>query len=209
MFGELYHSERGAIGESEHVFIRMGLDYVLYHSHSPYNNMPPKEIKIFDVGFGSGLNAWLTLQRFVEKGFSVDYHAVEFYPIDPETAIALVYTDSPLFAAMHRCAWESSQEITSGFKLTKYQAALENFVFPVFSPNFDLIYFDAFAPCTQPELWNAVVMEKMYKMLASDGVLTTYSAKGSVKRALRHAGFIVERLPGALGKRHMLRAVKV
>lgn len=197
--GELYHSDRGAVGESLHVFIEAGLDYVASHK---------KKIRIFEAGLGSGLNAWLTLEKSAGAGTCIDYHAIELYPLDVETAVNLGYSDDGKFRRLHESSWETTVGIADGFSLTKYHAALESFDFTKFSVTFDLIYFDAFSPDVQPRLWSVGIMEKMAGILACGGVLVTYSAKGSVKEALRAAGFSIERLPGALGKRHMIRAVK-
>jgi len=199
--GELYHSDRGARGESLHVFIEAGLEY------SAALN-PGKQIKIFEIGFGTGLNAWLTLERAAQSGINIDYRTIELYPVSAETAAGLGYTDNSAFLELHAAEWEKPGQVTEHFLLTKYNSPLESFDFTGFSSTFDLIYFDAFAPDVQPELWTPQVMSRMYGILAPGGILVTYSAKGSVKQALREAGFSIERLPGALGKRHMIRATK-
>lgn len=192
--GDTYHSLRGALGESLHVFIDNGLATV-----------DKSTLSILEVGFGSGLNAWLTLEYAGGRGMTVEYTGVELYPVTIETARKLNYTDDPLFMALHESPWEEPSPIIPCFMLTKTGmdfAAME------FNRTFDIVYFDAFSPDTQPELWTANVFSKLYGAINPGGILVTYSAKGSVKRALREAGFEVERLPGALGKRHMLRATK-
>ncbi len=164
-----------------------------------------REPAVFEVGFGTGLNAWLTFRRAAETGRRVDYQVVELYPVEREDAARLNYTDDPLFLELHDAAWDGARhEVGAGCGLTKYRADLLRFDFAPLAGRFDVIYFDAFAP----ELWSAEVMERMFSILKPGGVLVTYSAKGTVKQALRTAGFEVVRLPGALGKRHMVRAVK-
>ena len=192
--GDAYHSVRGAVGESEHVFNREGF----LCSESPH-------VRIFEAGFGSGLNAWLTAQAARREGRTVFYEAVERYPVDPQTARKLSYATDPLFRALHDAAWNVPVGIDERFTLKKVEAALEDYRFDT---TFDLVYFDAFAPDTQPELWSKELFARLYACLAPGGTLVTYSAKGLVKENLRAAGFEVRRLPGALGKRHMVRAVK-
>ncbi len=198
VLGELYHSDRGAVGEAEHVYIRAGFDAV-----------SAGEAAVFEVGFGTGLNAWLTFRRAAETGRRVDYRAIELYPVEREDAGRLNYTTEPLFEQLHEVPWDGAlHEVGAGGGLTKYRADLLTFDFTPLAGCFDVIYFDAFAPDAQPELWSAEVMERMFSILRPGGVLVTYSAKGTVKQALRAVGFEVVRLPGALGKRHMVRAVK-
>ena len=199
VLGETYHSTRGAVGESEHVFIRQGFD----HIDQPH-------IRVFEMGFGSGLNALLTLNRARELDKTVDYHAVELFPVSWETVEKLEYIhpDDPdynAFQDMHSAIWDAPVEITPYFTLQKRAGSLHEIDFDTI---FDVIYFDAFAPDTQPELWTGVVFRKLYEHTAPCGILVTYSAKGSVKEALRTAGYEVKRLQGALGKRHMIRAEK-
>ena len=198
VLGELYHSDRGAVGEAEHVYIRAGFDAV-----------SAGEAAVFEAGFGTGLNAWLTFRRAAETGRRVDYRAIELYPVEREDAGRLNYTTEPLFEQLHEVPWDGAlHEVGAGGGLTKYRADLLTFDFTPLAGCFDVIYFDAFAPDAQPELWSAEVMERMFSILRPGGVLVTYSAKGTVKQALRAVGFEVVRLPGALGKRHMVRAVK-
>ena len=199
VLGDPYHSTRGAVGESEHVFIHAGFDCI----EKPH-------IRIFEMGFGSGLNALLTLKRAYETGKTVEYHTVELYPIAWETIEQLnhLIPDDPLYDAyikMHRSPWGIPVEINERFRLTKLEKSLAEIEFDTI---FDVIYFDAFAPDTQPELWTTDIFRNLYNHTAEGGVLVTYSAKGTVKAALRSAGYEVRRLPGALGKRHMLRAEK-
>lgn len=192
--GETYHSSRGALGESEHVFIKNGLAAA-----------GKNYVRILEMGFGSGLNAWLTLRYARDNGLTVDYTGIELYPVAIDTAGRLNYTDDPLFMALHNVPWEDTVAVTPYFSLRKIEA---DFAAAEFNGNFDIVYFDAFAPDTQPELWTPDVFSRLYDAINPGGILVTYSAKGSVKQALRDAGFEVKRLPGALGKRHMLRAIR-
>ena len=195
--GECYHSVHGAKQESEHIFIEAALRYC-----------PKRDIKLFEVGFGTGLNAWLTLQESAATGRRIAYTTVELYPVMPEVYQHLNYAtkeDELLFRKLHGCEWGEIVKIIDGFTLNKLkQSLLET----TFSETFDVIYFDAFSPEKQPELWSQEVFNKLYAVTASGGVLTTYCAKGVVRRALIQAGYEVERIPGPPGKRHILRAVR-
>lgn len=192
--GDTYHSLRGAVGESLHVFINNGLATV-----------GKSEISVLEMGLGSGLNAWLTLEYSTLHGMRIDYTGIELYPVSAETARKLNYTADPLFMALHEAVWEKPVSLTQKFTLTKTGT---DFSTMIFTRTFDIVYFDAFSPDSQPELWTAERFSKLYEAIIPGGTLVTYSAKGTVKRALREAGFEVERLAGALGKRHMLRATK-
>jgi tRNA U34 5-methylaminomethyl-2-thiouridine-forming methyltransferase MnmC len=199
---EHYHSVHGAIQESLHVFMRMGFDEAQKHRQA---------LRILEIGFGTGLNAWLTL--LAAGNAKVHYTSLEAYPVDPQQATQLNYAshegaqgDAALFAQMHEAAWNEAVPLTAGFTLQKMHCTLHAFV-P--EPGaFDLIYFDAFAPRVQPELWTQEVFEKMYFALATGAILTTYCAKGQVRRNIQAAGFMVERLQGPPGKREMLRGRK-
>lgn len=184
-----------------HVYIRMGLDAL------PTER---KEIRIFEMGFGTGLNALLSLLQ--RKDRTVHYTGLEAIPVAPEIASALNYPDKlgepalkTPFMALHEAPWEETIMISPGFSLVKHQARVEVFQS---EEGFDLIYFDAFAPNAQPELWAEDIMCRMYQLMRPGGIFVTYSAKSSVRRGLQSAGFIVEKLPGPPGKREMLRAVK-
>jgi tRNA U34 5-methylaminomethyl-2-thiouridine-forming methyltransferase MnmC len=163
-------------------------------------------IKVLEMGFGTGLNAWLTLEEAQRTGRAVEYTAVELYPVPEETAAKLVYTPDKRFMAMHRAPWGERTEIDERFGLQKLNIDLASTVVP---GSFDLVYWDAFAPDTQPELWTAEIFARIFETMSPGGILVTYSSKGDVRRALQAAGFKVEKLPGALGKRHMLRAQKI
>ncbi len=194
LFGDTYHSLHGAMAEALHVFIQNGLNLSIQSS-----------VRILEVGFGSGLNAWLTLREAEKTERSIHYTAIEAYPLAIETAGMLHYTEDPLFLELHRAPWGQETMITPCFCLSK-QA--EDLCSIHMAKRFDLIYFDAFAPDTQPELWTVSVFKKLFERTVPGGALVTYSAKGIVKQALRKAGYEVSRLPGAPGKRHMVRAIR-
>lgn len=199
---EHYHSVHGAVQESLHVFLQQGFAAVAEKT----------PLQILEIGFGTGLNAWLTL--LAAKGREVVYTSLEAYPVEIAQATALNYPqqqgaegDATLFAALHQAAWNEAVPITPEFTLCKQHTTLE--VFEAGSGVYDLIYFDAFAPRVQPELWTAEVFRKLFTASAAGAVLTTYCAKGEVRRNMQAAGFTVERLPGPPGKREMLRGKKV
>lgn len=203
VFGDSYHSSRGAVGESLHVFINEGFRRVLAQREPSSFDIGP--LKILEVGFGSGLNAFLTATEAVKCRQTVEYHALEPYPVDMNTLCELDYWNDPLFKAIHKALWNEPVEVCHGFILEKHEATLQGCKFDTI---FDLVYYDAFAYDTQPELWSAELFGKIASGMRTDGILVTYSSKGVVKENLRGAGFEVKRLPGALGKRHMLLAVK-
>jgi len=200
---EYYHSIHGAVTESKHVFIRYGLCTVR-----------AKTIAVFEVGFGTGLNALLTANYALRSGLNITYLALEKYPLDRLTTGHLNYPDIlpgedgqsyGIFNAIHEAPWNEEILICSGFRLHKIQADLLCFN-PDF--NYDILYFDAFSPEKQPEMWSEDIMHKLISRLNPGGVFTTYCAKGSVRRLLLKNGLYVERLPGPPGKREMLRGVK-
>ena len=199
---ETYHSIHGAIQESNHVFIEAGMKYWLEKN--------PKSISlsILEFGFGTGLNALLTAIK-VDGNQKTSYHTLEKYPLSKEVTDSLNYgevLDEPkLFDKIHSTNWGLAQNISSYFSIRKIEIDLRNF-----STNdyYDIIYFDAFAPSKQPELWTKSIFEHYYHMLNKGGVLVTYSAKGQLKRDLRSIGFHVESLPGPPGKFEITRAIK-
>ncbi|MFA8433023.1 MAG: tRNA (5-methylaminomethyl-2-thiouridine)(34)-methyltransferase MnmD [Marinifilaceae bacterium] len=196
---EHYHSVHGAVQEAMHVYLDAG-----FH----FSNKDP--IRILEIGFGTGLNAYLTLIEGEKSKRQVEYHSIELYPIEQEHLEKLNYPDQidypnrQLFYQMHQAEWNKTIEITPGFHLHKIQGDLTK---QIFDGNYDVVYFDAFAPDIQPELWKEEVFQKIHDAMAPDSILTTYSTKGIVKRALRATGFKVKRLPGPPGKREMLRAL--
>lgn len=198
-----YHSIYGAIAESLHVFINTGF-------YEAKKLAPPEQIKIFEVGFGTGLNALLTLIEAEKTKTKVYYGAIEPYPLHDEEIKILNYCRhldrkdlQPIFERLHNCEWEKEIVFTEYFTLLKRNHSLLNLE-PV--KPFQLIYFDAFAPNAQPEVWKQEIFDKMYAMLQPGGVLVTYCSKGDVRRAMIAAGFKVEKLPGPPRKREMLRA---
>lgn len=202
-WNEQYHSIHGAIQEAKHVFLSSGLDYYV-EKHKP------KSISILEIGFGTGLNALLTCMQASDLGLSVVYAGVEAYPVKQEELDALNYCEqlqikTTDFEAIHNAIWEEEVTITSNFTIHKQQKFFKD----IQDINaFDLVYFDAFGARVQPELWTESIFTLMYKALKPQGVLVTYAAKGSVRRAMIAVGFKVERLPGPPGKREMLRATK-
>lgn len=197
---EHYHSVNGAVQESRHVFIEAGL-----------HRQEKKDITVFEVGFGTGLNAYLTLLDAENEDRSVDYYSVELYPLDPALVRALNYGDmicpekKMLFTALHSAAWNEPVKITDHFTLHKIQGDNNSCTLP---EDMDLIYFDAFAPDKQPEMWSQEIFDRLYAHTSEGGILTTYCAKGVVRRMMQKAGYSVERIPGPRGKREMLRAIK-
>lgn len=198
---EQYHSKHGAIQEAYHVFIKHGLQ-LFEHT----------KVNILEIGFGTGLNALITLKESTDKGLDIFYKGVEAYPISNEELQQLNYVSAlevdsfeTHFLLMHDSEWGKKIEITPSFQLLKDKGDFKE----IDEDNlFNLIYFDAFGARVQPELWMVPIFEKMFKALKSKGYLVTYSAKGSVRRAMQEIGFLVERLPGPPGKREMLRAQK-
>ena len=202
-WNEQYHSKHGAINEALHVFIQAGLRHFLITSQS-------KEVQILEIGFGTGLNAFLT-QLFSEKEqINIEYTGVEAYPvlfsdIEKLNYPKLLESSEMIFEKLHQVPWEKSTQISENFTLKKRKQFFSE-IDDVDAYN--LIYFDAFGARVQPELWTEAILEKMYRALKPEGVLVTYAAKGSVRRAMEAVGFKVERLPGPPGKREMLRSVR-
>ncbi|NQY08342.1 MAG: tRNA (5-methylaminomethyl-2-thiouridine)(34)-methyltransferase MnmD [Flavobacteriales bacterium] len=196
---EHYHSVNGAIQESQHVFIDAALRY---HKKS--------EVNILEIGFGTGLNAVLSLKETEEFGRVIHYHGIEPFPLERELLDKFNYSseigEEKYFDLIHAASWDASEFISENFNLFKDQTTIQTVEL---SKRYDIVYFDAFAPDIMPELWTIAVFAKIYKAMNLDGVFTTYSCKGVVRRALLEVGFDVEKIPGPPGKREMLRAVKV
>ncbi|MGS2740519.1 tRNA (5-methylaminomethyl-2-thiouridine)(34)-methyltransferase MnmD [Sinomicrobium sp. M5D2P17] len=198
---EHYHSVHGAIQEARHVFIKNGLDRVA-----------KEKVSVLEIGFGTGLNAFITLLEAEERKLHLEYTGVEAYPVSSEELQQLNYVAelgaqqwTSLFEKMHDVSWEVPHNISEGFVLTKRKQSFSDIAD---QEKFDLVYFDAFGPRVQPELWTEAIFATMYAAMKEKGVLVTYSAKGSVRRAMQTVGFTVERLPGPPGKREMLRGLK-
>jgi len=204
--GETYHSIHGAVQESRHIFIERGL-------HCSVLN----ELRIFEVGFGTGLNAYLTWLEAERNGLSIQYTSVELYPVEQSEWEKLNYesllhaesanlSQQISFQQLHTCSWGNFHQLSPRFSFRKLQIDFTHYT-P--DQSYDLIYFDAFSPEKEPELW----LPERFTILANHcnpgAILTTYCAKGSVKQALREAGFSIERLKGPPGKRHILRGKMV
>lgn len=201
-----YHSVHGAIQESLHVFIEAGLRYVSAAMKVPGT------IRIFEMGLGTGLNALLTLMETEKIKHRVHYTAIEPFPPGKEQIKSLNYCEQlsrkdlqPPFEQLHESEWEKEIAVTNYFIFQKSGTSLLN---PLNFKPLNLIYFDAFAPSAQPELWTKEVFEKLHNMLLPGGILVTYCSKGDVRRAMQAAGFGVEKIPGPPGKREMIRAKK-
>ena len=197
-FNEHYHSTFGAINESNHIFIEAGLKHIA----------KTDDINIFEMGFGTGLNALLTYKFAIDNKVKINYTTIEAYPIEIEVVEKLNYAelcnfDEDIFIKMHKA---EEVKLSEFFTFRKIIGKLEDF--KVEKSVSDLVFFDAFSPDTQPELWTEDVFAKIFSMLKNGGILTTYSCKGVVKRAMRSAGFDIKKLPGPPGKREFLRATK-
>lgn len=200
---ETYHSIHGAIQEAIHVYINAGFNY--------YKNRA--QLNVLEVGFGTGLNAFLTYQESLKNNIEVNYTSIEAYPLQKESIDKLNYLSElnvaekeiKLFNKLHEAKWNENEKITASFSLTKLELMLQDFTR---EEQYDVIYFDAFGPRVQPELWETSILQQMFNALKVNGVLVTYCAKGSVKRALKEVGFKIESIPGPPGKREMTRAIK-
>ena len=202
---ESYHSGFGAINESKHVFISAG-----FHKAIEIRN----ELNILEIGFGTGLNALLTLKESLIHNIKVRYDGIEPYPIVREIYSKLNYpkfvnieNSEGIFQMMHESPSDSDIQIGKNFLLHKIKMRFDEVRLK--KGFYNLVCFDAFAPDVQPELWKLSVFQKLFSAMTENGVLVTYSAKGQVRRNMQQAGLVVERLPGPKGKREMLRAIKV
>lgn len=197
--GETYHSQYGAVAESKHIFIDSALRAV-----------SGSRLRVLEVGFGTGLNAWLTWEYARSAGVKVEYVSVELYPVEQavyeQLRYAAVAEEQERFLALHRVEWDEPQRMDECFVLHKHHA---DFLTLELCGEYDVVYFDAFSPERQGAMWQQVVFERIYAAMRSGGVLTTYCAKGVVRRTLQAVGFCVERLQGPVGgKREILRARK-
>ncbi len=203
VFKEHYHSTFGAIRESKHIFIDSGLLHFPDHS----------QLTIIETGFGTGLNALLTILESDHHGFTINYIAIEPYPLERAVYQQLNYPDKtgfrkslPLYNAIHQAPFQIKNSITSWFSLVKIKEKLEDIILS--AETVDLVYFDVFSPEVQPELWTEKIFRKLSASMKTGGILVTYSVKGSVRRILKNVGFDVEKLPGPPGKREITRALK-
>ncbi|MFN2261249.1 MAG: tRNA (5-methylaminomethyl-2-thiouridine)(34)-methyltransferase MnmD [Psychroflexus sp.] len=201
---EQYHSTHGAIQEAEHVYVKSGLEY--------FKNNSTSEINVLEIGFGTGLNALLTSIWAEKQQIKINYTGVEAFPVSSEEIQGLNYPEQlhfenakQLYSNIQNCQWESFEDVSEYFSLKKLRLFFEKIQF---ENQFDVIYFDAFGARVQPELWTEQIFQIMFIAMRENGVLVTYSAKGSARRAMQSVGFKVEIIPGPPGKRHMLRAVK-
>ena len=202
---EQYHSKHGAIQEARHVFIKMGLEYWVGLNKE-------KNPAILEIGFGTGLNAFITFLEAQKLQLKIDYTGVEAYPVSTSEIKALNYAEMlsaenqiETFQRMHEIPWNNKVDISENFQLEKQQKRFEE----IEDINkYNLVFFDELGSRVQPELWTEDIFSRMFAAMKNNSVLVTYSAKGSVRRAMQTAGFIVERLPGPPGKREMLRALK-
>ena len=202
---EHYHSVFGAIAESRHIYINSGFNYLKDKKGN---------IRILEIGFGTGLNALVTFLEALKTKRIVEYTSVEKFPLNEEVISKLNYTefiDYPgiklLYEQIHHSPWDQDVSLGTHFTLHKVHLALEDYI-PEYQ-YFDLIYFDAFGPDVQPDMWTLEVFQKMAAGLKQGGVLVTYSTKGIVKRNLKEAGFKIEKLPGPAGKREIMRAISL
>lgn len=193
---ENYHSVFGAVQESLHVYIQAG-----------FEKLSTSQSRILEIGFGTGLNALLTCEQATKEKKNITYHSIEKSPLSQKIIAQLNFGQerTSLLNKLHKTAWDKTVAITPFFSLKKIHTDLLTYQF---SENYDLIYHDAFAPDKQPELWTPEILQKVAAMLSPNGILTTYSTKGTVKQAFRRAGLLVKRLPGPPGKRDMLRCIK-
>ena len=200
---EQYHSVNGALTESEYVFLKQG--YLHHKSKTPV---------VFEVGFGTGLNALVTALKAAEQKRKTRFISIEKYPLSDIELKELEYDKlisqaaADLFTKIHEAKWNEEEKITEDFSILKIEADLKTFSFDNL-PQFDLIYFDAFAPDKQPDLWSAQIFENIYKASNTKAVFVTYCAKGVIRRQLEATGFAVERLPGPPGKRQMMRGLAI
>lgn len=198
---ETYHSVHGALQESKHVFIQHGLDFI---------SKDKLAIHILEVGFGTGLNALLTMQRANAENLLVYYTTLEAFPVEEDIWTKLNYVDSAeakeQFEKLHRAKWNEAENVSSNFVLRKLHTTLQQVELE--SSHYDLIYFDAFAPSKQPEMWEIRMLKKVVNAIKPVGVFVTYCAKGQLKRDLQSLHMEVESLPGPPGKREMVRAKK-
>ncbi len=199
--GEHYHSTHGAVQESQHVYIQRGLE-----------NCGKKQVYILEIGFGTGLNALLSYRFAKTNNLNIFYHTVELFPLEEQLTYQFNYVENTdeedFFRRLHQCAWDKEVKLTTQFTIFKNKTditlkdRLHSF------KKFDLVYFDAFGPDKQPEMWDEKIFQQIYNLCNEGAILVTYCAKGEVRRRLQRVGFLVERLPGPPGKREILRGKK-
>lgn len=202
---ESYHSTHGAVQESLHVFIDAGIRYYLQDN-------APGELQIFEVGFGTGLNAVLAAIFAEQELTNVYFESIEAYPISGKEVDALNYPQvlrgehaNQLFQNIHESNWEESLAMSDRFSIKKVNISIQDYQA---NNRFHICFFDAFAPSKQPEMWELDVLKKIHNLLVPGGVFVTYCAKGQLKRDLKKLGFEVQSIPGPPGKKEMVRAIK-
>ena len=201
-WNETYHSKFGAIQEAKHVFIKNGLS--LFEG---------KSVSILEIGFGTGLNAFITYLEAKKSGQTIEYTGVEAYPVSEEDALKMNYVSEleanpseEIFLKMHQASWNEKVNLDADFALEKQNKKFQEINE---EEKYDLIYFDAFGFRVQPELWSLEIFQIMFKALKPNGILVTYACRSSIKNAMAASGFEVEKLSGPPGKREMLRARKL
>lgn len=202
-WNESYHSKHGAIQEAYHVFIKNGLDFFAER----------KEVSILEIGFGTGLNAFITLLESQKRTQNIKYTGIEAFPVRADIYNQLNFDvllhaehQKKDFIALHESEWEKENHISPTFVLTKHQMKFEDITF---ENQFDLIYFDAFGYRVQPELWSLDIFQRMFSSLKQEGILTTYACRGLVTKNLKESGFTVQKTQGPIGKREMTIAHKI
>ncbi|TGD57892.1 tRNA (5-methylaminomethyl-2-thiouridine)(34)-methyltransferase MnmD [Flavobacterium humi] len=200
-WNESYHSKNGAIREAYHVFIQNGLSL-----------LGEKSVSILEIGFGTGLNAFITFLEAQKNKLTIEYTGVEAYPVEEGEAFAMNYLEElqavsqeAEFRKMHQCPWEEKTHFNPYFSLTKRRQFFQDIED---KEAFNLIYFDAFGYQVQPELWSTEIFQKMYDSLKNNSILVTYAARGVIKRSMEAVGFVVKKVPGPPGKREMMIAFK-
>ncbi|MDR1876527.1 MAG: tRNA (5-methylaminomethyl-2-thiouridine)(34)-methyltransferase MnmD [Flavobacteriaceae bacterium] len=202
-WNECYHSIHGIVQEASHVFITHGLE-----------NIDLPEISILEMGFGTGLNAFLTLYKAEEKNLKINYHTLEKYPVDREELEELQYwklldwdKSEKQYFSLHEAEWGKTVKVNENFRITKYKVDFfELKDLPI--SDIDMVYYDAFGARVQPEFWEEEIFKQIYDTMSAGALLTTYSSKGSARRAMQSAGFTVEKKAGPKGKREMVNAWK-
>jgi len=201
---EQYHSTHGAVQESNHVYIKHGLERIAENR---------KQIHILEVGMGTGLNVLLTFQYALKYQLDIHYTAVEAYPLEEQIYRQLNYSHiidddslASIFNRIHESQWNEEMSLNNSFRFIKIDEKIQEV--PLKDAYFNLVYHDAFNPNLEPNLWDEELFRKIYKSMTANGLLTTYSTKGIVKRALKACGFMIQKKPGPPGKREILNAVK-
>lgn len=203
-YDETYHSIHGAKTESNHVFIQSGLSYFVNTSNT-------KHLSILEMGFGTGLNAILAYLFSIKNDLRIQYETLEAFPLQKNEYECLDYSSllkisNQTFYNFHECSWNKPITMFSDFKFTKWNTSIQKFST---KNKFDIIFYDAFAPSAQPELWVKEIFQFLYNIMNKGGILVTYCAKGQVKRDLKEVGFQVEAIPGPPRKREITRATKL